>query len=109
MKLTPLSPCHLVYDQYQFVLYLAAPSCGFNRSCSHCVSSLDRYLTQNEDAYEQWVMVLDMLSMFVDALPLMEDEDNLSRPSGVLDLVLICYNSVLICINLVLILLICNS
>lgn len=42
-----------------------------------------RYLAQNEDAYEQWVSVLDMLSMFVDALPLMEDEDSLTKPSGV--------------------------
>jgi hypothetical protein len=41
-----------------------------------------RYLAQNEDAYLQWVTVLDMLSMFVDALPLMDDEDNLTRPSG---------------------------
>ncbi len=41
-----------------------------------------RYLAKNEDAYLQWESVLDMLSMFVDALPLMDEEDNLSKPSG---------------------------
>eukprot|EP00983_Pelagomonas_calceolata_P092498 1157672-Pelagomonas_calceolata.AAC.2 len=43
---------------------------------------LGRYLAQHAEAYQQWEMVLDMLSMFVDALPLMDDEDNLSQPSG---------------------------
>ncbi|KAF5841312.1 hypothetical protein DUNSADRAFT_13584 [Dunaliella salina] len=42
-----------------------------------------RYLAQHAEAYQQWEMVLDMLSMFVDALPLMDDEDNLSQPSAV--------------------------
>lgn len=41
-----------------------------------------RHLEAHPDLFEQWVSVLDLLAMFVDALPLMEDEDAAEKPSG---------------------------